>query len=666
MGGLTALFLAPALFGQNAVDTTFNPGTGANSYIESMLVQPDKKILVCGRFTEIDGAPRNYIARLNADGSVDPTFNATGTNGPNQNVRIMALQADKKVVIGGYFTSVAGQPRKLIARLNADGTLDPTFNPGTGFYGLLGTAIDGNTNSFIFALGIQPDQKLIVGGNFTNYNGTVRYGIVRLNSDASLDTTFDVGDGVNTWVRNILVLPNEQILVSGWFKKYHNQDHFRMVRIDPDGSPDTTFNPWFGDPSSVYAMSVQGDKYIAVGHSLDTNLVFHEDIARVLLNGTNDLTFNPGGAGANDKVESVLVQPDNKILIGGFFSSYNGEGVQHFARLNPDGTRDTTLNVSTDNWIWTIRQQQDNKILICGAFTTVNGVSRRGIARLNISDSGTGSITNIPPPIEPPAPLPPPEPALTNSLSVWLINSSNFLESISLLPRPETTNYGWEMKAVADINRDTNADFVFQNATNGQIAAWVMNNTNFVEFKILKKKLIKWRIVGVNDINGNGRTDILVRRIDGRLALLYLGKKNFSGAKILPKNILLRENWRVIGFDDFNGDTKIDYLLQDADGRLVIWYMNKRKLLSTGYLNGGLPLDSELNPVALADMDGDQHKDIVFQHTDGKAAVWHMNGTNVLDTAELFPEQPVNPLWKVIGTADLNRDGANDIIWRAP
>ncbi|MEO5804821.1 MAG: delta-60 repeat domain-containing protein [Verrucomicrobiota bacterium] len=413
-------FLATHLAAQESLDTSFDPGTGANAFIESTVVQPNGKILVCGLFTSINGTPRKYIARLNSNGSVDPTFTAN----PNYWVRFMALQPDKKIIIGGFFTGVDAGVRNRVARLNEDGSLDTTFNPGTGCTGRIVEADP--TDPFLFAIALQSDGKIIIGGNFTNFNGIARSGVARLNSDGSLDNTFNVGTGVNSWVRSILILPNDQILLSGWFENYNNRSHNRMVRLNPDGSDDTAFNPWFGYSTSVYSMSRQSDGKIVVGgHSVNTNAPFVQEVVRLLSDGSYDPTFNTGGAGANDKVESVIIQPDGKILIGGYFSFYNNVRLRGFARLNSDGSLDPTLNAGADNWIWTLALQNDGKILMCGAFSTINGVSRNGIARLNSSDDS----------VPPPPPPPPPPPGPTNSFTpITGIYSGIFSSSNGVTP----------------------------------------------------------------------------------------------------------------------------------------------------------------------------------------------------------------------------------------
>src|SRR5436190_12803461 len=150
------------------VDLSFNSGGGGidGGLVEQIVPQPDGKILICGNFTKFNGVQKSYIARLNADGTVDDSFSA----GVGYWVRTIALQPDGKMVIGGFFSSVEAQSRNLIARLNSDGSLDYSFDPGSGASGTLGTAINGNPSPFIFYTALQPDGKILITGNFTNYN----------------------------------------------------------------------------------------------------------------------------------------------------------------------------------------------------------------------------------------------------------------------------------------------------------------------------------------------------------------------------------------------------------------------------------------------------------------------------------------------------------------
>lgn len=389
---LKALILGLAVFATlglpvtaraSILDATFNPGTGAGGgLVEQVLPQSDGKILVCGNFTSFNGRPKSYMARLNADGSVDESFHAQASYW----VRNMSLQPDGKIVIGGFFTSVSGVPRNLIARLNSDGSLDSTFNPGTGARDSMAAGIDGNNNPFVMWTAVQPDGKILITGNFKTYNGISAMGFVRLNSDGTRDTSFDIGGGLNSWGRHILVMPNGQILLSGWFSAYKNKWCNRIARINPDGSPDFSFNPYFGDHTAIYSTAlVANDKIIAAGHSLNQEGLFLREMARLNPDGTFDETFI---GQTNEKTESAVIQSDGKVIVGGYFTRANGTPRSKLARFHPDGALDTSFGANIDNFVWSCALQADGKLLISGGFYSVDGVSRVGVARLLTGVSG--------------------------------------------------------------------------------------------------------------------------------------------------------------------------------------------------------------------------------------------------------------------------------------
>lgn len=404
---LLGVFFQIQLHAASVLDTTFNIGSGANGLVEQVLPLSNGKILICGNFTTFNGQNKAYIARLNADGSVDATFTGTASYW----VRNMSVQGDGKIVIGGFFRHVGGQPRSLIARLNADGSLDPTFNPGTGATDLIAGGIDGNMDPFVFWTAVQPDGKILATGNFRNYNGASSVGLVRINPDGSRDASFNVGGGLDSWGRHILVLPNSQILVSGWFGSYRGVGFNRIARINPDGSPDTSFTPFFGDRTAIYSTALLSNgKYMAAGHSLNTNGLFLREFARLHPNGVQDESFV---GYSNEKTESVIVQPDGKVIIGGYFNAVNGQRRTAVARLHPEGQLDTGWFAEIDNFVWSCAFQTDGKLLISGGFYTVDGQSRRGVARLITGATGA-----------PPPPPPPPPPTPTGGSATYVATDS--------------------------------------------------------------------------------------------------------------------------------------------------------------------------------------------------------------------------------------------------
>jgi uncharacterized delta-60 repeat protein len=249
-------------------------------------------------------------------GTMDLSFNPDDVgfgngDGPNSTVRTTAIQSDGKIIIGGFFTSFNGTSQNRIARLNNDGSLDTTFNPGTG------------ANNEILTLVLQSDGKIIVGGDFSTFNGVIRTRIARLNTDGSLDTTFNPGTGANNDVVSIVIQNDGKIIIAGRFVSFNGFSRSRIARLNNDGSLDTSFNPGTGANDEILTTTVQSDGKIIIGGRFESfNGTPQNYIARLNTDGSVDTTFNPG-TGADFYVETTALQSDGKIIIGGLFSSFN-------------------------------------------------------------------------------------------------------------------------------------------------------------------------------------------------------------------------------------------------------------------------------------------------------------------------------------------------------
>src|SRR4051812_48864551 len=177
---LTCLGAVASLSAQSIVDD-FDPN--ANGNVIAIVQQPDGKILIGGDFTTLspNGGPtvtRNHIARLNSDGTLDTAFDPN-VNSVSSTVLSIALQTDGKILVGGIFTSIGGQARNHIARLNSDGTLDAAFDPSaTG------------TNSRVVKIVVQSDGKILAGGLFTGIGGQARNNLARLDPATGLAGSF--------------------------------------------------------------------------------------------------------------------------------------------------------------------------------------------------------------------------------------------------------------------------------------------------------------------------------------------------------------------------------------------------------------------------------------------------------------------------------------------
>jgi len=374
-------------------DNTFNPGSGTNAAVRTAFIQNDGKIIVGGEFTAYNGAQANYITRINADGTTDISFlPGTGANG---NVLTISVQADGKIIIGGDFTQYNGVGRNRIARLNADGTLDPTFDPGTG------------TNAAVMCSVVLSDGKILVGGSFVTYNSMSRNRITRLNTNGSPDFTFNpdfINSGANGIIASIVVQSDGQILLGGSFTNYSSVGNNRICRVSPDGFLDNTFIVLAGANNPVYTVALQSDNKIVIGGGFTQyTSTLRNRIARLEPNGILDLTLNPG-SGALGTVLATAMQPDGKIIAAGDFTVYNGAARNRITRINADGGLDNTFYPGTgaNNSVMAVAVQSDGKILAGGSFTQFNGAAKNYLTRLNANgsqdaafDIGTGANNGI-------------------------------------------------------------------------------------------------------------------------------------------------------------------------------------------------------------------------------------------------------------------------------
>ena len=291
---------------------------------------------------------------------------------PNVNgiaIRVVVVQPDGKILIGGDFTSVLGVARNNIARLNPDGTLDAAFDP--------------NANFTVYSIAVQADGKILAAGRFNNIGGQTRHRVARLDATTGLADSFDP-DPDNT-VYAIAVQSDGKILAAGDFTSIGGQTRNHIARLDAATGKADSFDP--NANSNVYAIAVQADGKVLVGGP------FHGDnsiggktrnyIAR--LDATTGLadSFDPN---ANDQAAAIAVQADGKILVGGGFTSIGGQTRNHIARLDATTGAADSFDSNANGSVFTIAVQADGKILAGGSFNgsnSIGGQTRGRIARLD-------------------------------------------------------------------------------------------------------------------------------------------------------------------------------------------------------------------------------------------------------------------------------------------
>ena len=362
------------LFVPSIINPNFFYGSGFDNYTQSVSLQSNGQIMVVGTFSSYNGTASNSVIRLNADGTNDITFTSpflstiglfaiatqtdgkylvggsnnifrlntngtfdtslvtgTGISGGATEVYAIAIQSDGKIIVGGSFTSYNGTGANNIIRLNTDGSVDGTFVYGTGFTGFF-------TQLGIYSIEIQADGKILIGGDFTSYNGTGANGIIRLNTDGSVDGTFVYGTGFDSYVNNI-VQTGGKLLVGGAFSTYQTTNtSYGIIRLNTDGTVDNSFafQTTFG--VEIETIVPLTNTNIVLGGIINGNYngttvgagIVQVTSGNVLTNWATGTGFSGAGVAFAQK---IVIQTSSGIVVGGLFTSFNATPANYIIEL---------------------------------------------------------------------------------------------------------------------------------------------------------------------------------------------------------------------------------------------------------------------------------------------------------------------------------------------
>lgn len=403
-------------FGASGVVASFLSSNGSNA--TALLLQPDGKIVAVGDANSpTDVSSGIGLARYQPHGSLDPSFGSGGVvttsiAGGQSFADAAVLQSDGKIVVAGEYDAQGSPSAFALLRYNSNGSLDSSF----GTDGVVTTQVE-NVGSEASSVVLQPDGKIVAGGEATNSGGQGS-ALVRYLSNGSPDTSFGSNgivfdaDGGQSGFTAVALQADGKILGVG-----HNTP---LTRFDSDGAVDTGFGSADSPPAAA-GLAVQTDgKIVGVGGESDSFVV-----VRVNSDGTNDLTFGsdgnvttPIGAGTT-RASSVAVQPDGKLVVAGTSQANGGSGDQDLftlARYNPGGSLDSTFGnggiVTTLPQSWTsasaaaVALQPDGKIDVAGQALVTGWASWQfGLARylgdggtltVQKAGTGTGSVSSNP------------------------------------------------------------------------------------------------------------------------------------------------------------------------------------------------------------------------------------------------------------------------------
>ncbi len=383
ISALTTLAQTPG-----SLDTSLDPGTGLKLFSQAnvdpayAIAFSGDTIYIAGKFTRYNDYDNEIgrIAKLLNDGTRDADFSASADDWIKDLVRL----DNGKLIIGGAFDNVNGISSPLIARLNADGTLDESF-----------TSLFAKNGGSVSDIELLPDGKIILGGSFEKYDGKTRKNVLRLNADGSLDDSFDAGSGIEGTYTNLNVVKAQtdgKILAGGNYTSFSGSSQGGIVRFNTDGSLDTEFNPGGSGAlptppiyaGAVYDILVQDDGKIMVAG--DFTRYNDNGLAKYLIRLTEDGLidqFIP----VSSAVYAVIKLTDGNILIGGSFSKVHNLDAPKIALLYPDLSLNDWLDPGSgfNADINAFAQDKDDNIVVSGTFKKYNGTERNGLARIHYS-----------------------------------------------------------------------------------------------------------------------------------------------------------------------------------------------------------------------------------------------------------------------------------------
>ncbi|MBU4232935.1 MAG: delta-60 repeat domain-containing protein [Proteobacteria bacterium] len=381
--GLLLALVCPALAADGALDPAFDPGEGVQHLpgMRGRINYDDgtNRFLIWGYFTSINGVPRGSLARFNADGSLD-----TGFNPPIKGeVRTVYLMSNGKILVGGRISVGSSSPYHYnLARLTSDGALDSTFYEILDWYGMVNS------------VKVQSDGKVLVGGWSMTVLGdaSATYHLLRLNTNGTVDNSYPKRSAPGGLVNSITVLTANDARIYGILPNISGTHTGYLVTLSLSGNlvsylGDETFN------GPIYDYGTQTDgKKVYVGHFTEVLGFPRKYIARLDTNGALDTSFDPG-IGPNGRVNNLVIQADDKLVVAGNFNTFNNNPVGYAVRLNTDATVDSTFAASADDRIQKLNllNGTGSDLVAFGWFRNFNGAARPGLAYMD----SNGNLYNL-------------------------------------------------------------------------------------------------------------------------------------------------------------------------------------------------------------------------------------------------------------------------------
>ena len=345
----------------SGIAEAWNPG--ASNTVRKIVLSDDGYVYVVGDFTLIDNNSRWGMAKLNSSGNVE-SWNPNAGDGFVPRVNTIVLGNDGFVYVGGTFTSIGGQERKKIAKLNNTTGEAESWNP--------------EANNPVHTIAIY-GSAMFVGGEFSSVNGRSRFNIAKINSSGGIEAW---NPSANGSVRTIALVGSD-VYVGGDFTIISGQDKNKIAKLNSTtGEADTA---WISNAdNTVWTIALSGDGYVYAGGSFQN--IGGQARSRIAKLNTITGAAESWNPGANGTVRNIAVSEEGYVYIGGDYSSIGSQTRLYLTKFSNATGLLQTWNPSPNSTVWTIAPSGSD-VFVGGSFTSIGGQARNMLAKINSSGS---------------------------------------------------------------------------------------------------------------------------------------------------------------------------------------------------------------------------------------------------------------------------------------